>query len=114
MRKVLELGRGTLLAKVDTAHAYRNVPVDCQLLWMQWNGWLFVDNLDCVHLQSCFWPLQMRLEWVRGVRWCIHYILQLDLQTLAIGKNIWSLSNVFVLNWNSRLSRKTLRAPRAF
>ena len=38
VRKVLELGRGILLAKVDIAHAYRNVPVhldDRQLLEMQ-------------------------------------------------------------------------------
>ncbi len=83
VRRILELGRGALLAKVDIAHAYRNVPVhpdDRQLLGMQWNGRLFVDKALPFGLRSApkaFTAIADALEWVlreRGVTWCIHYI----------------------------------------
>ena len=41
---VLRLGRGSLLAKSDVKHAYRQIPVlpdDRWLLGMRWNGNLF-------------------------------------------------------------------------
>ena len=43
---VLSLGQGTLLAKSDIKHAYRQVPIhpdDRLLLGMRWNGQLFCD-----------------------------------------------------------------------
>ena len=43
---VLSLGQGTLLAKSDIKHAYRQVPIhpdDWLLLGMRWNGQLFCD-----------------------------------------------------------------------
>ncbi len=76
VRRILELGRGALLAKVDIAHAYRNVPVhpdDRQLLGMQWNGRLFVDKALPFGLRSApkmFTAIADALEWVlreRGV-----------------------------------------------
>lgn len=45
--KVLALGRGTLLAKMDTKQAYRMVPVhlvDHRLLGMRWEGKTYVDK----------------------------------------------------------------------
>ncbi len=47
MRKVLEVGRGALMAKSDIKQAYRNIPVhpeDRGLLGMQWKGQLLVDG----------------------------------------------------------------------
>jgi hypothetical protein len=46
-RIIVEWGRGTRLAKIDIAHAYRNVPVhpaDRHLLGMQWKGGVYVDT----------------------------------------------------------------------
>ena len=40
VENILELGKGTLLAKVDIQHTYRNIPVhpdDRILLAMRWN-----------------------------------------------------------------------------
>jgi hypothetical protein len=44
---IVEWGLGTRLAKIDIAHAYRNVPVhpaDRHLLGMQWKGGVYVDT----------------------------------------------------------------------
>ena len=53
--RVLELGAGALLAKVDIAQAYRNVPVhqdDRLMLGMNWKGRLFVDKVLPFGLRS--------------------------------------------------------------
>lgn len=78
---ILELGPGTLLAKVDIRHAYRNVyPEDRHLLGMQWRGRVFVDKMLPFGLRSAlkvFTALADALEWVlqtMGVEWCIHYV----------------------------------------
>ena len=45
---VTQLGRGTLLAKVDIESAYRLVPVhpqDHPLLAMRWEGHIYVDPM---------------------------------------------------------------------
>lgn len=45
--RMVQLGRGALLAKFDLKSAYRNVPVhpvDRWLLGMEWKGQLFVDT----------------------------------------------------------------------
>ena len=83
VQQILQLGRGTLLAKVDVKHAYRNVPIhpdDRHLLGMAWRGRLFVDKTLPFGLRSApkiFTALADALQWVlqdRGVGWLIHYI----------------------------------------
>lgn len=83
MRKVLELGKGTLLAKADIKQAYRNVPVhpmDRGLLGMQWQGKLLVDGCLPFGLRSApllFTVAADLLQWAvckRGATWVRHYI----------------------------------------
>ena len=83
VQRVLELGQGARLAKVDIKHAYRNVPVhpdDRHMLGMRWNGRTFVDKMLPFGLRSApkvFTALADALEWIlrsQGVEWCIHYI----------------------------------------
>ena len=49
VQRILCLGQGTLLAKIDTEHAFRNVPAinpaDRMFLGTSWNGRLYV-NMD--------------------------------------------------------------------
>lgn len=52
---IAKLGRDSLLAKIDIAHAYRNVPVhpdDRHLLGMLWDGSLYVDTVLPFGLRS--------------------------------------------------------------
>ena len=52
--RIMTLGRGTLLAKVDVESAYRIIPVhpnDRYLLGMQWQGNYFVDAISRFELQ---------------------------------------------------------------
>ena len=45
--RMLMLGRGTQMAKMDICQAYRNVPVhleDQPLLGMEWKGTVYVDS----------------------------------------------------------------------
>ena len=54
-RFILTLGRGTLMAKLDIAQAYRNIPVhadDQHLLGMIWNSQLFIDTVLRLDLDS--------------------------------------------------------------
>ena len=54
-RQVLAVGRGTLLAKMDIKHAYRNIPVapeDRFLLGFQWNGRAFIETVLPFGLRS--------------------------------------------------------------
>lgn len=82
-RLVSQLGQGTLLAKIDITHAYRNVPVhpvDCRLLGMSWKGSVFVDSALPFGLRSApqiFCAISDTLEWVllqEGITCCLHYI----------------------------------------
>ncbi len=77
------LGRGAMLAKIDIAHAYRNVPVhpaDRYLLGMQWNGQIYVDTALPFGLRSApkiFCAVSDALEWIllqAGISSCLHYI----------------------------------------
>ena len=46
MAGIMQLGRGTLMAKFDVQSAYRIVPIhpeDCPLLGMKWQGAYYVD-----------------------------------------------------------------------
>ncbi len=81
--KVLELGRGALVAKFDLKSAYRNVPVhpdDRWLLGMIWEDQLFVDAVLPFGLRSApkiFNAVADALAYVirkRGVKWLDHYL----------------------------------------
>ena len=46
--KIIELGKGTLMGKMDKQQAYRNIPValeDRHLLGMRWQGKVYVDKV---------------------------------------------------------------------
>lgn len=81
--QILRLGRGTMMAKVDIEHAYRNVPVhpgDRHLLGMSWRGKVFVDTVLPFGLRSApkiFSAMADALQWILvqgGVSICIHYL----------------------------------------
>lgn len=83
VERILQFPPGALLAKVDVAHAFRNIPVhtdDRHLLAMQWNGEVFIDLTLPFGLRSApkiFTSVADALEWImcsRGVSWSIHYI----------------------------------------
>ena len=47
VRKIVQLGPGTELAKIDVKGAFCLVPVnplDCHLLTMEWRGGIFIDT----------------------------------------------------------------------
>ena len=83
VRLVLELGQGTLLAKLDIQSAYRIIPVhpsDRKLLGMSWRGQLFVDSVLPFGLRSApiiFTAVADALQWVlesKGVSHILHYL----------------------------------------
>ena len=48
VNRILATGPGTLLAKMDIEHAYRNIPIhpsDRHLLGMEWEGSCFIDTV---------------------------------------------------------------------
>ena len=71
---ILQLGPGSVLAKLDVASAYRIIPVnpdDCHLLGMKWEGKLFVDTarpFDLRSSQKMFNAIADELEWVIRAR----------------------------------------------
>ena len=80
---VSSVGRGAQLAKLDIAHAYRNVPIhpqDRPLLGMEWEGKLYIDTVLPFGLRSApkvFSALADSLEWIlihQGITHCIHYL----------------------------------------
>ena len=80
---VLRLGRGTLLAKMDIRHAYRNIPVhpeDRWLLGMSWRGGELIDTVLPFGLRSApkiFSAVADTMEWIvrkNGVRDLCHYL----------------------------------------
>ena len=83
VEKIMQLGQGCLLAKVDIEHAYRNIPVhpdDRSLLAMTWKGKIYVDTVLPFGLRSApkiFSAVADALEWIlleRGVSVCLHYL----------------------------------------
>ena len=81
--KVLALGRGAMLAKMDIKQAYRMVPIhpqDRRLLGMRWEGVVYVDKTLPFGLRSApiiFSALADALAWMmasRGVSFVDHYI----------------------------------------
>ena len=80
---VSQLGQGTMMAKIDIAHAYRNVPVhpdDRSLLGMRWKDQLFIDTALPFGLRSApkiFSAISDTLEWIlrrQGMTCCLHYL----------------------------------------
>ena len=77
---VLRLGRGSLLAKTDVKHAYRQIPVhtdDRWLLGMPWNGNLFCDATLPFGLRSApisFSAVADALVKARGTSNVFHYV----------------------------------------
>ena len=81
--KVLGMGKGTLLAKMDIKQAYRMVPVhpeDRRLMGMNWDGKVYVDKTLPFGLRSApllFSAIADALLWImkqRGVSYADHYI----------------------------------------
>lgn len=81
--RVLRLGKGARLAKMDIKQAYRNVPVhpnDRSMLGMSWKGEVFVDATLPFGLRSApliFTALADALQWImkkRGASWLEHYL----------------------------------------
>ena len=81
--RILKLGRGALLAKMDIKQAYRNVPVspeDRVLLGMCWEGKVYVDTALPFGLRSApliFTALAEALLWImrqKGASNTVNYI----------------------------------------
>ena len=79
----MQLGKGSLLAKIDIKSAYRLIPVhpkDRQYLGMLWNGNLYIDAMLPFGLRSVpkiFTALADALEWCiaqKGVEHIFHYL----------------------------------------
>lgn len=82
-QRVLSLGKGTLLAKLDLKSAYRMVPVhpdDRHLLGMEWQGKVLVDTALPFGLRSApkvFNVLADCLQWIfqhSGIKHVLHYL----------------------------------------
>ena len=55
VQRILRLGQGTLLAKIDIEHAFRNIPInpaDRKFLGMSWKDWVYVDTVLPFGLRS--------------------------------------------------------------
>lgn len=83
VQKILQLGRNSLLAKIDIKRAYRNIPIhpsDHKLLGMSWNGALYIDTALPFGLRSApkiFSAVSDTLEWIalhEGVSMLLHYL----------------------------------------
>jgi len=80
---VVEQGYGILMAKIDVQQAYRNVPIrpdDRWLLWMKWEGKIYIDTAIPFGLRSApkiFTALTDAVEWMlqkRGDKFIILYL----------------------------------------
>ena len=83
IKKIIETGPNTLLAKVDIKHAFRLLPVhpaDRHLLTMEWKQSLYIDTCLPFGLRSApklFNILADLLTWItkqRGVSFSMHYL----------------------------------------
>ena len=80
----MQLGRGSLTAKIDVHNAYRIVPVhteDRQLLGMKWQGAFYVDMVQPFGVRSAsymFTFIADLVEWVAkqhyDVTFLMHYL----------------------------------------
>ena len=83
VEKILDLGKGTLLVKLDVKQAYRMIPVHPQdrlLLGMEWEGFIYIDKALPFGLRSApliFTAVADALQWImqrKGVSYVDHYI----------------------------------------
>ena len=83
IRAVIAKGESALLAKVDVARAYRNIPIhpdDRWLLGVIWDGSLYVDTALSFGLRSApkiFSAVADAVEWIlrqEGVQVVMHYL----------------------------------------
>ena len=83
VRKIVHMGQGTVMAKMDIESAYRIVPVhpsDRLLLGVQWKGGVFFDTRLPFGLRSApkiFTAVADALQWIcqeNGVSWVAHYL----------------------------------------
>ena len=83
VRLVLDLGLGTLIAKLDIESAYRIVPVhpvDRLLLGMSWKGQIYIDTVLPFGLKSAplvFTVVADAVQWIletQGVKHIMHYL----------------------------------------
>lgn len=83
VQKILQTGRGTLLAKIDIESAFRNIPVhpeDRHLLGLLWEDHLYVDTVLPFGLRSApkiFNSVADALQWIardRGISFLEHYL----------------------------------------
>ena len=83
IHKILQLGRNTLLAKIDIKSAFRLLPVhpaDRHLLGMEWRKFIYLDTCLPFGLRSApklFNILADLLAWIvsqKGVSICLHYL----------------------------------------
>ena len=71
IQRVLHLGAGALLAKMDIQHAFCNIsihPADRKCLGMSWQGKIYVDTVVPFGLRSSlkiFNAVADALEWIR-------------------------------------------------
>ena len=93
VRRVLELQRGTVLAKFDLQGAYRLVPlqpVDRVLLGMKWDGAMYVDAAFPFDLRSApklFTAVADALLWILGCHGVHEGIHHLD-DFLILGQSV--------------------------
>ena len=82
-KNVSQLGANTLIAKIDNARTYRNIPVqpeDRFLLGMSWNGEVYIDATLPFRLRSApkiFTAVGDALDLVlkaQGITWLLKYI----------------------------------------
>ena len=83
VRSILDLGLGTLIAKLDIESAYRIVPVhpaDRLLLGMSWRGQIYIDTVLPFGLRSApliFTAVADAVQWIletQGVKHIMHYL----------------------------------------
>ena len=81
--KVVELGRGMLMGKMDIQQAYQNIPVvpeDRHLLGMRWQGKVYTDKVLPFGLRSVpliFSTVADALQFImgqEGVTWLVQYL----------------------------------------
>ena len=80
---IIQLGKGSYMAKTDICSAFRNVPVhpkDWELLGMHWNGLYFFDTVLPFGLRSApyiFNQLSDAIQWIAKTNCDIRHILHI-------------------------------------
>ena len=94
IRKIISLGKGTLLAEIDIKSAFHLIPVhpaNCHLLAMEWQGLLYIDTCLPFGLRSApklFNVMADLLEWIllsQRVTLLLHYLD--DFLTMGMGQS---------------------------